>query len=122
MKNIEIKHAIVRINSEFNLQVLIFNELAKELKHLGFSVFGEVRLLDKYRPAPNKPRKIKARLDIAVFKKKTLICAIEVKRKRSKGARKQIKKYKDLGIPKVFLCKNFKDTKNIICFCKRKII
>jgi len=117
-----------RTNSEFNVQANLFSELRKELEPFGFKIFGEVRLMSKEKTGGHfnrkkncwkgATRKQKGRLDIAIFKNGNLVCAIEVKNKKTKGWQRQKKKYTELGVPKIFLCYGGKNIDNAIKDCK----
>jgi hypothetical protein len=103
---------IIRKSSEFNVQANLYNQLINKLRPLGFEVYGEVRILEKYKTGvkgkPSKKgtgtRKQKGRLDIGVFYGSKIVCAVEVKNKKIKGWHRQERLYTSLGIDKIFLC------------------
>lgn len=92
-----------RTKSEFETQAEIFYKF----KELGFDVRGEVNI---YRPREKwvngkrkfKDRKTYCRPDIIIFKFKKPILIIEVK-KKMKGFKKQLKMYKEFGVPVVIM-------------------
>ena len=90
---------------------------------LGYSVYGEVRLMSKEKTGGhfNKrkgrivgaTRKQRGRLDIAVFWGSKMLCAVEVKNKKTAGWKGQKKKYLGLGVPRVFLCSSLKQIDSV---------
>jgi len=107
----------IRAESEFNVQADLYAKLRNALSEFGFQIFGEVRLMGEEKIGG--ARRQKGRLDLAIFYKSKIICAIEVKNKKIKGINRQIRLYEKLGVSKLFVCVGKGEIDHTVKCCKK---